>query len=117
MENLDLETIDYLIRHVKTTIQVAKQNAEALARIEERLKALELPPQKKYIGIEEAAEITKYTVGTLYRKVGEKEIPFYKTGRKIMFEYTELLKWVEEHRQATSAERYESYQAKITSKK
>jgi excisionase family DNA binding protein len=50
-----------------------------------------------YLSLREAAEYVNLSKSFLYRRTMNKEIPFRKVGKKILFEPVELKAWVEAH--------------------
>jgi len=51
------------------------------------------------LDINGAAKVTGYAKQTIYQKVSNQEIPFIKRGRKLWFERSALLAWIQEGRQ------------------
>ena len=49
---------------------------------------------ENFLDISEAAELTGYSVHTLYKKVERGEIPFRKLGRRNIFLREEVLDWM-----------------------
>jgi excisionase family DNA binding protein len=49
----------------------------------------------EFIGIKEAAKYVHLSIPTLYRLVMNKEIPFSKTKRKLLFKKEQLREWIE----------------------
>ena len=57
------------------------------------------PPQLRKYGYTEASEVTGLRRETLYALVLNQRIPHYRIGpRTIVFEHTELVKWMAERR-------------------
>lgn len=60
------------------------------------------------IDVKEAAELTRLSIGSLYRKTHLHEIPYYKKGTgkscKLYFRKSELEDWMTECRVSTAAE-------------
>lgn len=50
------------------------------------------------VDIKGASEITGYARQTIYQKVSNNEIPFIKRGRKLWFERSVLIAWIQEGR-------------------
>ena len=50
---------------------------------------------KKLIGIEELAEAIGFAPNTIRQWVSMKKIPYYKVGRLVRFDTTEIDKWLE----------------------
>lgn len=52
-------------------------------------------PGEEFVGIKEASKLIRYSVPSIYRKVRQKAIPFYRVGRrKIVFKPSELSEWI-----------------------
>jgi excisionase family DNA binding protein len=75
---------------------------EILERIKSLEKKIELlpfrrdhPEHEEYLTILQAGALTKFSVGTIYKYVSEKSIPFVKKGSKVLFKRSELQKWLE----------------------
>ena len=49
---------------------------------------------KALLTIEEASELTKLSVKTLYTYAEKEKVPFIKLGRRVLFNEEELEKWV-----------------------
>jgi excisionase family DNA binding protein len=54
--------------------------------------------KKRLINIQELAEYTGNTVGTLYVWIHQRKIPYIKWGRNIRFDLNEIDKFIENHR-------------------
>lgn len=50
---------------------------------------------KRYLNIIQAADLTGFTVGTLYQYVSEKKVPYIKKGRAVRFDKNKLIKWMD----------------------
>jgi excisionase family DNA binding protein len=48
----------------------------------------------QYLTIEQVAEFLNLKTPTIYTKVYKREIPYHKTGRKLMFSKRELTNWI-----------------------
>ena len=91
--------------------------ADRLDRIENRLSALhhesknfedhddDLP-----ITIQEASELTKLAVPTIYGLVHKRKIPSYRRGKRLYFLKSELLAWIKAGRRSTIQELREDAQ-------
>ncbi|HEY0261777.1 MAG TPA: helix-turn-helix domain-containing protein [Chitinophagales bacterium] len=65
------------------------------------------PPQEQQdelLTIQQAAELLKLTVPTLYGKTAKRELPFMKQGKRLYFSRTELLQYLKDGRKKTNAE-------------
>lgn len=54
---------------------------------------------KEYIGINELSEHLGIKRSTLYARVADRQIPFYRFGRLIRFKKTEINDWIESLKQ------------------
>lgn len=73
-----------------------------------------LPSPKDILSIEEAADFLNLAKPTVYSLTSRREIPFFKTGKKLYFKRSELLKWIEDGKKKTvreSAEEVLEYRA------
>ncbi len=50
----------------------------------------------KLLNVNEAAELTRLSVSSLYTYVCRKTIPYYKVGARVLFSEEELYTWIEE---------------------
>lgn len=50
--------------------------------------------QSDFVDIDEACKILNLRKSGIYRKVMNKEIPYYKTGKKLMFRRSELIEFI-----------------------
>ncbi len=48
----------------------------------------------KLLTIQEASDLLKLSVPTLYRLTSQKRIPFYKVGGKLLFDSERLTNWL-----------------------
>lgn len=48
-----------------------------------------------FLNIEEASDFLKVKKSTLYQKTHLKTIPFYKTGKKVLFKKSDLVHYIE----------------------
>lgn len=87
------------------------EHDETLRRIEERLNRIEklLDEQKstaskKMMNVDEVSAYTGYVKRYIYHLTGEKRIPHYKRGGKLMFDRDEIDRWLQENRVKTEDE-------------
>ena len=59
-------------------------------------------PRDDLLTIRQAAEFLSLSVPTLYTKVGRKEIPVNKRGKRLYFSTVELSEWVRSGRKKTT---------------
>ena len=90
-----------------------EQMPNILKRIEDRLDKIEEIlidriqnelPEIDFIGAQEACEILKISLATLYSKVSLREVPYYKKGNRLHFSKTELLHWIREGKRKSLSE-------------
>lgn len=62
------------------------------------------PEQSELLTIQQAADILKLSVPTIYGLVSRAEIPYAKKGKRLYFSKQELLDWVQSGRKKTNAE-------------
>lgn len=55
-------------------------------------------PNKKPLGIEEAAEFLKISTSFLYKLTSSGEIPHYKPGKRIVFLESDLLTFIQDNK-------------------
>jgi len=60
--------------------------------------------ERPFISLEEACIFMSIAKATMYQKTMRKTIPFYRTGRKILFKVSELNEYIESHRVKTQSE-------------
>jgi excisionase family DNA binding protein len=51
--------------------------------------------QKKFLTLEQVSDLLGLSKGYLYKQTSSKKIPYYKIGRKIVFEESKLNSWLE----------------------
>ena len=54
-------------------------------------------PERRYLGVKEAAQYLGLAESTLYTMVSQQRIPFVKMGRRTKFDLEKLNKWVLTH--------------------
>ena len=84
--------------------QAIAEQGEQLRRIENLLLNQNQPESDKLLTIQEAGELLKLSVPTLYGYVSKKEIPFSKKGKRLYFSKQQLFDWIQEGRKKTNAE-------------
>ena len=75
--------------------------------IQKSLVDIHLPPKDKeykMLDVDQLAEFLGLKRSTIYSLTHTRKIPFYKPGKKLMFDPHEIEKWVRENRCSTSAE-------------
>jgi len=58
--------------------------------------------QNGILNMEQAAEFLSISVSALYKHTSEKNIPFFKTGKKNYFKTSDLSEWLTKHRVMTN---------------
>ncbi len=66
--------------------------------------AEELITKSRFLSAEEAAEFLNLKLSTIYSKTSKNEIPYYRTGKKLMFDPKELEEWIRARRVKSSNE-------------
>ena len=62
------------------------------------------PPDSGFLGIVEAASFLKISVGSLYNKIYQRQIPYFKPGKKCFFKLEDLRAYIEAGRVPSNAE-------------
>ena len=87
------------------TIEARLSNIEnLLLDLKHSDKGMNQPESDKLLTIQEAGELIKLSVPTLYGYVSRKEIPFSKKGKRLYFSKQQLFDWIQEGRKKTKAE-------------
>lgn len=58
--------------------------------LREELKA----SKKEFLTVDEAAELTRFSKGSIYNMVSKGKIPFIKQGGKLLFSSDQLIEWL-----------------------
>lgn len=77
---------------------------QKLQNIEEVLVSRKQEEEKydEVLNIVEAAEFLKFTKSTVYTKVSRGELPAFKSGKRLLFNKTELLEHLQLHKKMSS---------------
>lgn len=59
----------------------------------------ERSPEKENLTIQEASQLTRLAVATIYIKCSQKTIPHYKKGKFLYFKKSELENWIDQGKQ------------------
>ena len=62
-------------------------------------------PDRRYLTLAEAGEITRLCPRTLRRAIKAKQLQVYRLGRLVRIESTELVRWVESNGSAATVSR------------
>ena len=62
-------------------------------------------PDRRYLTLAEAGEITRLSVRTLRRAIHNRQLQAYRLGRRVRIEPTELERWVESNGSAPAESR------------
>lgn len=84
---IDEEQADVLIKFIEQ--QTEKNSVK-------QIEATEINSQKRYLTLDELAELLSIPRNTIYAKTSRREIPFLKVGRRLMFDRHEIEKWLSE---------------------
>jgi len=87
---------------MKKTITTTYTDSEFRQLIREELKAvlnnevdaIAVSNEEGYINMDQAVEYLKLQKSTLYNKVHKKDIPFHKSGKRVLFKKSELASWL-----------------------
>jgi excisionase family DNA binding protein len=93
---------------------------DKLSNIEQLLLATNntsAPDADELLTVQQAAELLKLSVPTIYGLVSKAEIPVNKRGKRLYFSKGELTAWVKEGRKKTLTELQEAAQKHITKKR
>ncbi len=66
---------------------------EKLAEIQRRINLPE-KPQEEWLDINGACDLLKLSKSAIYKRTMEQSIPFYKTGKKLLFKRSELEEYI-----------------------
>lgn len=87
---------------MKKTVQTTYTDTELRKLIREELQAvlnneteqITATTEPGYITLQQAAEYVKLKSSTLYNMVHKTEIPFHKSGKRVLFIKSELAEWI-----------------------
>ncbi|EDP74696.1 helix-turn-helix domain-containing protein [Hydrogenivirga sp. 128-5-R1-1] len=51
----------------------------------------------QFMTVEELALALRVPKSTIYKWVYERRIPYVKIGKRLLFEYTKIMEWIEKH--------------------
>lgn len=74
-----------------------KQIQNQLNNIENLINSIK-KNETEYMDIDEASNFLKLKKATLYQMVFKREIPFYKSTKKLLFKKLDLIEWVDKDR-------------------
>ncbi|MBS4035868.1 MAG: helix-turn-helix domain-containing protein [Ignavibacterium sp.] len=74
-----------------------KQIQHQLNKIESILNSIQTK-ETEFMDINEASSFLKLKKTTIYQMVFKREIPFYKSTKKLLFKKSDLIEWVEKDR-------------------
>jgi excisionase family DNA binding protein len=80
-----------------------KQVQHQLNKIESLLTSIK-NNEVEFMDLEEASQFLKLKKPTIYQMVFKREIPFYKSTKKLLFKKNELVEWVENSKVLTLKE-------------
>lgn len=80
-----------------------KQIEQQLNKIESILSSIQTK-ETEFMNIDEASSFLKLKKTTIYQMVFKREIPFYKSTKKLLFKKSDLIEWVEKDRILTVSE-------------
>ena len=82
---------------------MVKQLQTQLNKIEVLINSMQRK-ETEFMDIEDASKFLKLKKATLYQMVFKREIPFYKSTKKLLFKKSDLINWVEKDRVYTIKE-------------
>lgn len=62
------------------------------------------PQPKEFLTVKELSQFLGRTEGAVYSLVNRNEIPFAKTGKKLLFKRTEIESWIASHKRLSKLE-------------
>jgi excisionase family DNA binding protein len=71
---------------------------------------------EQFLDINQAAIMVSLSVNTIYSKVLNRQIPYYKQGKRLYFSKSDLTKWIDSSRQFTTTEIQDNCEALFISK-
>lgn len=92
MEHLVVITKTELVEIIQETLRSAKQ----VEKIPEQ--------QNEFLNISEASDFLKMAKQTLYGLTSNRQIPFIKKGKKVYFNKSEVIAWLNEGKMKTEGE-------------
>ena len=81
-----------------------------IKELENRLKIIEDLLQERhyndvvFLNLDEASEFIKMKKSSIYQLVYQRNIPYYKRGKLLLFKKSELVNWIESKRKRTAEE-------------
>lgn len=70
---------------------------------------------KNYVSLAEAASFLKMPQQSLYKLTSKRQISFYKPGKRILFEVSELEAWLQDSKKPTLSSRISPINSKLKS--
>ena len=89
-----------------------KHIEQQLIKIESLINSMQ-KNETEYMDIDEASNFLKLKKATLYQMVFKREIPFYKSTKKLLFKKSDLIDWVDKDRIYTVKELEVQLQTRI----
>ncbi len=74
-----------------------KEIERQLIKIESLINSMQRK-ETEFMSIDEASQFLKLKKATIYQMVFKREIPFYKSTKKLLFKKSDLIDWVEKDR-------------------
>ncbi|MEW5804598.1 MAG: helix-turn-helix domain-containing protein, partial [bacterium] len=100
---LILEEIAYQFGMVKKFPLTEKIYRSTMRLIMINKKLNEVNMEKKYLTTKQVAEFLTLSIGTVKGLIKEDKIPYYRIGKRIVFDQEEIIKWVESQREEPKA--------------
>lgn len=102
MEKITFEEMPQAISDLVQKVDALQSTVTALEKVCNR------PVAEPMIGIDEACKILGRAKSTIYALTQAHKIPFYQPGKMLQFRRSELIAWMESHKQETSQQTHDS---------
>ena len=99
-----MEHNEISFENLPSAVAHLNNQVEELKELILRKESVSIPQKKTPIDIEKACEIIGKAKPTVYTLVRTRQIPCYKSGKKLYFFEDELLEWIRNRRRKTMVE-------------
>ena len=99
-----MEHNEISFKNLPSAVAHLNNQVEELKELILRKESVSIPQKKTPIDIEKACEIIGKAKPTVYTLVRTRQIPCYKSGKKLYFFEDELLEWIRNGRRKTMVE-------------
>lgn len=97
MKEVTFDSLPKLVSELKTSISDLNSKVEKLLGGQEK-------PSNEVLNVKQAAKFLQVEVGTIYKYVGDREIPFSKKQGRLYFFTQDLINWVKSGKKRTQEE-------------